>query len=139
MTSPTVWQDAWARAGLGAKALQIPLLDLLENTLPDNGDGAYLFMEGASGTADRLELGEEADDIETGQIWLHLMAPVGKMKTLDALQARWALAKYFRRAELPFPDGLAYTSRDFDPPDSSATGLYYRFSLVVSYTSQSPP
>lgn len=139
MTSPTVWQDAWARAVLGAQALKIPLLDPLEDALPDDGANAYLFMEGASGSGDRLELGEDADVIETGQIWLHLMAPVGKMKTLDALQARWILAKYFRRAELPFPNGLAYTSRDFDPPDSSSTGLYYRFSLAVSYTCQSPP
>lgn len=139
MTSPTVWQDAWARAGLGAQALNIPLLDPLESALADDGESAYLFMEGASGEVDRLELGEDADDIETGQIWLHLMAPVGKMKTLEALRVRWILAKYFRRAELPFPDGLAYTSRDFDPPDSSSAGLYYRFSLAVSYTCQSPP
>lgn len=139
MTSPVVWTDAWARAQQAATTLKIELLDPLVNALPTDGEKAFLFMESSSGLSDRLELGEDADDVETGQIWIHLMVPVGLMKTLDALSGRIVASRAFRRPAQPLAVGLTYHGHDFDPPDSSAKGNFYRFSLAVSYSYQSPP
>lgn len=139
MTNPTVWTDAWARAQEAATTLGIDLLDPLEKALPDDGEKAFLCMESASGLNDRLELGADADDVETGQIWIHTMVPVGIMKTLDALSGRIVISRAFRRPTSPLPVGLTYEGHDFNPPDSSETGNFYRFSLGISYTFQSPP
>lgn len=138
MTDPAVWTDAWARVQQAATTLNVKLLDPLDSALPTGGEKAFLFMESSAGLSDRLELGEDADDVETGQIWIHLMVPVGLMKTLDALSGRIVISRAFRRPALPLPDRLAYHGHDFDPPDSSATGNFYRFSLAVSYSYQSP-
>lgn len=133
MTSPVVFDDAFARAKAAGAPLGLEVLDIFDQDREDHV-GPWVYFEIASAAADRLGLGELVDE-ETGQVWLHLMVP-RLSGSRDALTMRKALSVAFRVPVSPLPIGLYYDGQGFDPPNTDDTGNWFRFSLMVDYRYQ---
>ena len=132
MTSPAVWDDAWARASVVAQALGLPLVDAAAQQTDDQAD-AWVLMETSAGSSSRAEMGVKLNE-EQGIVWLHVMARSGS-GTRPALVQRKALSEAFRFCD-DLPAGLTYGDQSFDPPNTDDTGNWYRFSLGVDYIYQ---
>lgn len=141
MTSPAVWNSAWAIATAAAQADGLQLLDpaAQNRTVPD---GPYWLMETTSGTSDRAGAGDPIN-LEDGTIWLHLMVPRGtgsptalahRKAMSDAFRTTMKQAETSRPADLPV--GLYYHGHSFDPPDLDQDGNRVRFSLGINYEYQ---
>lgn len=133
MTSPVVFDDAFARAKAAGAPLGLEVLDIFDQDREDHV-GPWVYFEIASAAADRLGLGEIVDE-ETGQVWLHLMVP-RLSGSLSAITMRKALSVAFRVPVSPLPIGLYYDGQGFDPPNADDTGNWFRFSLMVDYRYQ---
>jgi len=131
MTSPVVWDDAFARATAAAGVLGLVVLDATAQNRVQST--AYVLFETAGASVDRIGVGEIADE-ETGQIMLHLMVPSGSGAPA-AIAQRKQLSTAFRRPD-GLPVGLYYDDRQFDPPDADQPGNWVRFSLLVDYRYQ---
>ena len=135
MTSPTVWDDALARAAAVCGSLGLPL-EQANTQQADHGDAVmWVLFEVATQSADRLELGLAPVWEEDGQIWLHLAVSAGA-GLRDGIVARKALATAFRLADR-LPPGLVYQGMSFDPAASADDGgNWVRLSLAVDYRYQ---
>lgn len=133
MTSPVVWEDAFARAQAAASPLGLVVLDILAQDGSDHV-GPWVYFEMASALSDRLGMGELVDE-ETGQVWMHVMVPRGSGAP-QALAMRKALSVAFRVPLTAMPRGLFYDGQTADPPDADDTGNWARFSLAVDYRYQ---
>ena len=133
MTSPVVFDDAFARAKTAGAPLGLEVLDIFDQDREDHV-GPWVYFEIASAAADRLGLGEIVDE-ETGQVWLHLMVP-RLSGSLSAITMRKALSVAFRVPVTPVPIGLYYDGQGFDPPNADDVGNWFRFSLMVDYRYQ---
>ncbi|GFE98056.1 hypothetical protein [Gluconobacter sp. Gdi] len=133
MTSPVVFDDAFARAKAAAAPLGLEVLDIFDQDREDHVS-PWVYFEIASASADRLGLGEIVDE-ETGQVWLHLMVP-RLSGSRDAIVTRKALSVAFRVPVSPLPEGLYYDGQGFDPPDADEKGNWFRFSMMVDYRYQ---
>ncbi|MBS1035390.1 hypothetical protein [Gluconobacter cerinus] len=133
MTSPVVFDDAFARAKAAGAPLGLEVLDIFDQDREDHV-GPWVYFEIASAAADRLGLGEIVDE-ETGQVWLHLMVP-RLSGSLPAITMRKALSVAFRVPVTPVPIGLYYDGQGFDPPNADDVGNWFRFSLMVDYRYQ---
>ncbi|UMM63099.1 hypothetical protein [Aristophania vespae] len=131
MTHPLVYQDAWKRTTNACKSLNMDLRDILTQDVDDH-DRPWVLFETASSSEDRLGLGSELYQ-ETGQIWLHLMAPRGT-GALSYIQNLAVLAASFRTPTTT--QGLTYLAHHADPPNSDTTGNWATFSLAVDYEFQ---
>lgn len=132
MTSPAVWDDAWARASAALQTLGLPLVDAAAQQPSDQG-GPWVLMETSTGISARLGLGDDLNE-ERGIVWLHVMARSGT-GTRPALVQRKAISEAFRFCD-GLPAGLFYADQSFEPPDTDDAGNWFRFSLAVDYIFQ---
>lgn len=144
MTSPQVWDDAFARARYVGQQLGQAVLDPLQQNR-DAQQNPYWIVETSSGLAEPMEIGQGQTmdglqiDQETGQIWLHLMVPKGSISTAQALPWRKAMSNAFRRngdPPAPWAAGLYYDTQQALPPDLDQEGNWYVLSLAINYRYQ---
>lgn len=134
--SPVVWNDALPRILAAAASVNL----IVE--LPNEEAGPrpvppqpWLDIEVAADAAMPLEMGGAIWE-EHGQIFLHVMIPVGS-GILDGLTIRKALSVAFR-AVSGAPNGLVYRQgQAFDPMGPGTDdGVYRRLSLIIRYDYQ---
>lgn len=134
MTSPVVWDHAYAVASAAAQTDSLKVLDAGAQN-PSVPSGPYWLIETASSRGDRAEMGSKLSE-ENGTIWLHLMMPPG-LGTPPALAFTKRMSDWFRKAQdgqfNNMPEGLVYYSQSDDPPDLNQEGSRVRFSVSFDY------
>lgn len=134
--SPLVWDDVLPRIVAAAAAagltVEIPNEDPGPRPVPPQ---PWLDIEVAADASNPIEMGGAIWE-ERGQVFLHVMIPVGT-GIRDGLAYRKALSVAFR-AVSGAPDGLVYRQgQAFDPMGPGTDdGVYRRLTLIIRYDYQ---
>ena len=134
--SPEVWDDCIPR--IQAVATQLGISFEMPNEPPGprpTPDQTWLDIEVASQSSAAIELGDDVW-MENGQIFLHLMVPIGT-GWRDALVKAKAFQVAFRGINTTTPAGLVYRdNQSSDPMANKDDGMYRRLSVIVNYKFQ---
>lgn len=133
--SPEAWADA--RFRVETAALGIPIEWPNEPwEQPDASSGPWLYVEGTADVSMPMELGQDADWIEQGRIFLHLYAPIGSGSDEIRVFAK-RLANQFRGLG---PGAIRYTSASIGSGEiDDSNGSWWRLTVWVTYKFQDSP
>jgi hypothetical protein len=134
--SPEVWDDCIPRIQAVADAqgitFEMPNEPALQRPQPPQ---PWLDIEVASQSSVQMEIGDDAW-IEEGQIYLHLMIPIGTGWRPALVMAK-AFQVCFRGINKTTPPGLVYRdNQSSDPMANKDDGMYRRLSVIVNYKFQ---
>lgn len=131
--SPEVWDDCIPR--IQAVATQLGITFEMPNEEAGQRPSPpqpWLDIEVASQSSAAIELGDDAW-VEDGQIFLHLMIPIGT-GWRDALVKAKAFEVAFRGINTTTPEGLVYRdNQSSDPMANKDDGMYRRLTVIVNY------